>query len=197
MSQGYYGDEAAGYGDQPPVPKGNAPAVISMICGLLGCLCVTAPLAVIFGIVGLRKTRDPYVTGKGMAITGLVLGTIWLVALGSCGTIIGVFWSKFGDAYMTTVRFAVNMSQGNVDAALAETRGIGRDTLAADSDKLKGGGQVVSLSPSHWSMDAVAGQPTTVRFSGVVIYPGGKNSPYSMTLIKEGNRYKITEYEFK
>lgn len=60
-------------------------AIWSLICGLLG-FCLPIPssiLAIIFGIVGLNKTRDPRVGGKGLAIAGICVGgfTLLLVPL--------------------------------------------------------------------------------------------------------------------
>ena len=54
-------------------------SVASLVCGILGivglCCCIGvifAPFGIIFGIVALAKKQS----GKGMAITGLVLGTL-------------------------------------------------------------------------------------------------------------------------
>jgi prepilin-type processing-associated H-X9-DG protein len=55
----------------------------AIVIGLLALLCPV--LAVVLGIVGLRKARDPRVIGKGRAIAGLSLGgaSLGLIALGS------------------------------------------------------------------------------------------------------------------
>ncbi|HEX4053213.1 MAG TPA: DUF4190 domain-containing protein [Tepidisphaeraceae bacterium] len=49
-------------------------AVASLVCALLGCIPFVGILAIIFGIAGLRRTKDPQVGRKGLAIAGIVLG---------------------------------------------------------------------------------------------------------------------------
>ena len=69
------------YSIQPATPSGWA--IASLVCGILG-FC-TAPigniLAIIFGIIGLNKTRDPRVGGKGLSIAGICLGCVSLVVV--------------------------------------------------------------------------------------------------------------------
>ena len=59
-------------------------AVVSVVCGALGFVVPIVPglLGIIFGILGLRKTRDPSIGGKGMAITGLSLGAASMLMSG-------------------------------------------------------------------------------------------------------------------
>jgi uncharacterized protein DUF4190 len=68
--------------------KPNGLAVASMVLGIVGVLiswftfALPSLLATILGGVGLHQiaqARNPYVTGKGMAITGLVLGVVVLI----------------------------------------------------------------------------------------------------------------------
>jgi len=56
-------------------------AVASLVCGLLGCIPFVSILAVIFGIIGLRKTKDPRVGHKGAAIAGIVLGCLCMLTI--------------------------------------------------------------------------------------------------------------------
>ncbi|OBG90938.1 hypothetical protein A5698_02260 [Mycobacterium sp. E136] len=80
----------AGYPPPPPPPYSQQPsyyappqqgspnwwAVISLIFGLLGGVLIS----VVCGVVGLRKARAGQ-GGRGMAIAGLVLSALWVVAL--------------------------------------------------------------------------------------------------------------------
>ncbi len=59
--------------------QGNAMATASVVCGLLGCIPFASVLAIIFGIIGLRKSKDPRVDRKGLAIAGIVLGSIGML----------------------------------------------------------------------------------------------------------------------
>src|SRR5581483_5761280 len=64
----------------------NVPAVISLVLGLCFFIPVLSGLlAVIFGIVGLKRSRDDSVGGRGPAAAGTVLGlistAIWLAII--------------------------------------------------------------------------------------------------------------------
>src|SRR3954462_15398383 len=76
----------AGNFHTPTPQKGNPAAVAGLVLGLIGCLpFLTGVLAIVFSIVGIRKTRDPQVGGKGMAVAGLILGILSVVG-----------WAMFG-----------------------------------------------------------------------------------------------------
>ena len=71
-----------GYGP-PPRNVTNTLAVLSLVLGILGistgfCAPLFAPLAVIFGHMGLSQIRGSLQSGRGLAIAGLVLGYIQL-----------------------------------------------------------------------------------------------------------------------
>jgi len=92
---------------QPPPPGqqqqpiyvervGNGFAVVALVCGIIGAVLGLIPIlfflawalglvALVFGILGWRRTRrDPAVGRKGMSIAGTILGIIAL-ALGGLG----------------------------------------------------------------------------------------------------------------
>jgi predicted Zn finger-like uncharacterized protein/prepilin-type processing-associated H-X9-DG protein len=90
--------------------KTNGWAIASVICGALGCLFVTGICAIIFGIIGLNKTRDPSVGGKAMSITGISLGGA-LLLLSPC--LVSIMLPSLGRARETAnrVKCASNMRQ--------------------------------------------------------------------------------------
>jgi hypothetical protein len=61
-------------------PKSNPAAMCALIFGLVPCLPITGIAALVSGMIGLRKVRDPGVSGKGMAIAGIILGIVQLIA---------------------------------------------------------------------------------------------------------------------
>src|SRR4051812_31685148 len=72
----------------PPAsgPRTNGWAIASLICGLLGCIPgIASLLAIVFGIVGVKKANEPQTSGKGIAITGIVLGLVGLLLWAGCG----------------------------------------------------------------------------------------------------------------
>jgi hypothetical protein len=66
-------------------PRTDGMSIAAMVCGILSFFVpilglVLAILAIIFGGVGLGRTnRDPELKGRGMAVTGLVLGIIGML----------------------------------------------------------------------------------------------------------------------
>jgi hypothetical protein len=89
-----YGPAAPGYGypqGGPQVPpnyypgyarKTNGLAVASMVCGICGFLyIVPAILGIVFGSIALRQIRRDGTDGRGMAIAGIVTGSLWVALL--------------------------------------------------------------------------------------------------------------------
>ncbi|MBI2077851.1 MAG: DUF4190 domain-containing protein [Euryarchaeota archaeon] len=71
-------------------PKTSGMAVTSMVLGIVGIvpffmIVIPSLLAVIFGVVGTVQTRTGLVKGRGMAISGIVMGAVvligWLVVV--------------------------------------------------------------------------------------------------------------------
>src|SRR5687767_4979964 len=126
-----------------PAPrKSNGPATASLVCGILGCVpFITSLAAVVLGIVGIRKARDPNVGGKGLAIAGLILGILGLGTWGLFGG--GIFALVKGTEAQREVarQFIKDVSAGNIDAALAQTNGnIPREGIEELSAQMKAWG---------------------------------------------------------
>ncbi len=81
----YYPTSATAYTSQ----RTNAWAIASLILGILWLWWVGAVLAIAFGLLALREIRnsDGREGGKGLAISGIVLGSVWcgfgLIGLGA------------------------------------------------------------------------------------------------------------------
>ena len=99
--QPYSGPNYHGSWSAPPAPPGMPPgaygpygyamvpqtttnglAIASLVLGIMWFYWIGSILAVVFGHVSLSQIkRNPYQTGRGMAIAGLVLGYIGLTTL--------------------------------------------------------------------------------------------------------------------
>jgi hypothetical protein len=72
--------------DRPTAARGtNGLAVASMVLGIIGIFIqlfgILPILAIVFGIMGLRRSDAAAGRGRGMAIAGIVLGAVGLVIL--------------------------------------------------------------------------------------------------------------------
>ena len=75
------------YGYAPGYPYGqqqggtNGMAIAAMVCGICGFLCmVPGVIGIILGIVSLPQINRTQQSGRGMAIAGIVMGSLWILA---------------------------------------------------------------------------------------------------------------------
>lgn len=82
-----YGGGGGGFQDQT---KTDGVSIAALVTGLICC----APVSVILGFVGIKRTKGGQRKGRGMAITGLVLGLLGVLAWVGIGiaAIAGVAW---------------------------------------------------------------------------------------------------------
>lgn len=181
---------------QQPGSLTNGWAIASLVSGLLGCVpYVMGAIAVVTGIVGLKKTSDPRYTGRSMAIGGIVLGSLSLV-----------FWLFFAGAIMSFFEatkeqrelarnFVQMVSAGAVDAAMervASTMGRGQvEQLAAQMQEW---GPYQDLT-SHGTSLSYENGVTTCQLTGTATFASGDYS-FAMTLIKEGDTWKVSRLVF-
>ena len=69
--------EAQAYYYTPVSPPTDGFSVAALVLGILG----FNVFAIVFGIIGLNRTSSGQYSGRGMAIAGIVLGSLTLIAL--------------------------------------------------------------------------------------------------------------------
>ncbi len=74
------------YGGQPAEAKTDGISIAAFVTGLLCC----APVGVVLGIIGIRRTKDGQRKGRWAAIVGLVLGALGILAW--IGVVAGGVW---------------------------------------------------------------------------------------------------------
>ena len=62
-----------------PAPQSNGFALASLILGIFFCIPICGILALVFGIIGLFRSREIGGSGRKMSITGITLGSISVV----------------------------------------------------------------------------------------------------------------------
>lgn len=94
-----YGYQAGMAGGAAPGSRTNSMSIAALVCGLAQFLLwflllvpgfIAAVLALIFGLVSLNQIRQRGEFGRGMAITGIVLGGLGILGGIILGILIGV-----------------------------------------------------------------------------------------------------------
>ncbi|HWE94988.1 MAG TPA: DUF4190 domain-containing protein [Tepidisphaeraceae bacterium] len=181
------------YGNTGGAQRGNGPAIASLVLGILGCVpFITGLLAVLFGIVGLRKTRDPYVGGKGLAIAGLILGILSLVGWTGMGGFMAYGYLQSKPAGAVAKQFVQDVSAGNMSAAAANST-ISTAQLQADNQQLATYGAFQSVSFYSFNVTSFNGQ-TVMHLGGVATFANGPKA-CNVDLAKTGETYKVTAFK--
>lgn len=83
----------------PPAPRGTEPvAVAALVAGVLGFVVpLVGLLAIVLGGIGVDRTRRRGTGGRGMARTGIVLGSIQVVLTALLVVAGLLFWNAYGD----------------------------------------------------------------------------------------------------
>jgi hypothetical protein len=184
-----------------PKPRTSAAAISSLVCGLLGCIpFATGLAAVILGFVGIKKTRDPMVTGKGMAIAGLILGILSFVGwTGFTAVSVATFYAitKMGEpARLVGEEFTRDLTEDKVDAALAlSTEGTDRASLVAQGEKMKPWGALQKFSLIAANVQTT-NDKTEATITGIAAFATATKA-FTMTLNKVGESpYKVSKLDF-
>lgn len=190
-----------GYGMAPGPQRTSGAAVASLIFGILGCVpWLTGLTAVILGIVGLKSTKDPRVSGRGMAIAGLILGGISILAWTAYFSLVGaaVFGLWHGSAAQREVarQFLTDLSKQDVVAASSKTTSaVPKEEVQALADQVKPWG---SLNDTTILSTGVAKTPDRAEttLAGSATFAQGKHG-FSMRLVKEGDQWKIEKVDIQ
>jgi len=175
-------------------PRSNGIAVASLVLGILGCVpFVTGVLAVIFGIIGIRNSRQPNVGGKGLAVAGLVLGIISVVAWTGFGGLLGRAYMESKPAGAVARQFLMDVSTGNANAATTNSSGFTAAQLLTQGHALSSLGALQSISFMSFNLSYVNGQ-ATMRLSGSAVFANGI-SACRFRLTKIGGIYKVVGWE--
>jgi hypothetical protein len=103
-------------------------AIAALVLGIIPFL--TVVLGVIFGIISLSRIRGSYRSGRGMAIAGIVTGSLWIAVFVAVGAT-GGFADDSYDSYSDTSSFPASVDPDPADeSTLAMDLRVG-DCLSA------------------------------------------------------------------
>jgi hypothetical protein len=183
----------------PPQRKTSGAAIAALIFGILGCVpLITGLIAIVCGFIGMRTTRDPRYSGRGMAVTGLILGILSVVVWGIVGGA-GGFGAYFAYSYTKPAReaakqVATDLSAGNVDGVLARsTSQVKREELVAAAAKVKGWGTLQDTTMPVGSRQTVNGAEEAY-VAGAATFSKAGNVPYIVAFRSEGGTLKVTGF---
>src|SRR6266481_1545552 len=98
-----------GYGPSPPgygVQQSKGLAVAALVLGIVGVVTfwiflggLLGIVALVLGIVAIRKSRTGQAGGQGMAIAGTVLGGVAIVITAIYAIAVGAFFAKFAPQF--------------------------------------------------------------------------------------------------
>ncbi|MFG2644518.1 DUF4190 domain-containing protein [Streptomyces sp. NPDC048370] len=169
---GPYGPGAAGPGAGPgPGPYGmpqqgttNGMAIASLVSGIVCCL---PPLGLIFGLIALPQIRKRNQTGKGLAVTGIVLSSLscLLIVVGLVSGAFGDVWRGFqkgmDEAARSDSAFSLRTGQcynvdGELEAETSEVEVV--DCAKPHEGEVTGGFKLTGFSkwPGETSIDDIA-----------------------------------------
>lgn len=186
-----------------PVPKrANGMAIAGLICAILG-FCVWylgGLLGIIFGLIGLGKSRDPQVGGRGIAIAAVIIGVVSILTSGGL-TYFTVYGVRAGlhatqpprDA---AKRFVQDLSQNDVTAAAADaTSDLSHAELDAMAQKLHALGSFRDMTSNQINLNATNGSETC-DLHGTATFASGTQD-YNITVTRTGpGTWKVSKAEF-
>ncbi len=186
--------------------QGNGMAVASLVCGVLCCVTPIPPiLAIAFGIIALRKARDPYVSGRGMAATGIALGLaaliIWVIAGTGMGFLVRYILQEKDQAEKTAETFVQRVVDGKIDEAMAMALpGVDRKKLLEVSERTKPWGPLSYLRVDYKPDQAPPTPENSIRFrwliEGSAVF--ARASPeISLSVVKAGDVYKVERFDLR
>lgn len=136
------GYPAYGTGGPPPLPPRNGVGIAALVLGIVGILTswilvggLLGVVAIALGIIGVVRAAKGIATNRGVAIGGLVLGVLSVLASVAVALIVWSFFSAIGG---TEFYDCLQQSVGD-QSAMAQCRAEFEDRLQQESDRLSGG----------------------------------------------------------
>ena len=191
--------------EQPNAPRSNGFAIASLICGILGCFGITGIMAIVFGILGIKRSKQPMTGGKGLSIAGIILGILGIIGMaGLIGTTIwGYGFAKerlLNPTNQVAGSFLTSLVNGDTATARTYTTGsLSQQELTDLSTKLKGMGKFKDLDLTQFNNRQSAGNTMHISIGGTANLDNGSkifNADISGD-ITNPTSFKIEDFELE
>jgi hypothetical protein len=173
----------------------NGPAVTSLVCGVAGIVpFITSLLALVFGMVGLNRAKQVGGAGRGMALSGLILGVLGL-SLWTWATAAYFSSSKVYNQLSHT--FVTALAQGDVDKAVGMSHSkMTRAQIAQPAAALQtlGGLNDITVTGTKAEVSTDSAKKWTVTGHSTF---ATRKLEFTITFVDENGSPKVVEYWFK
>ena len=193
---GGYPPHGQSYGYPPQPQASNGLSITSLIMGILLCVpAITGIGAIAFGIAGIRKAKDPRYGGRGMAISGIVLGFVNLIGWAMIGGLGYYGYQQSKPVRQLANSFLTDMSRGDVNAASKHCHStMAVAELQRVATQMKPWGAFKEATFTQYNMRSTNGA-ARFELGGVAKFDNGtKNVNIAMT--QEAGQWKIVEFNF-
>jgi hypothetical protein len=169
-------------------------ALTSFICGILGCIpFLTGLLAVLLGIVGIMRTGSAGKRGRWMAVIGLILGIVSILAWSGASVMGGGIWAfvKATEGPRIAAHdFIRDVSAGNDAAAKAEAPGMTDADYDAAATQIRAAGRFVDTT--FYATNIVNDD---AHATGIAVFDNGSRAQYEVKadLEKVGTAWKVKD----
>jgi len=199
------GDPDAEFGQSQkprPVRRSSGMALASLVCGVMFCIpLIPSVFATIFGMIALRETRDRSVSGRGLAITGTILGVfgtgLWLLVGALFYLGLNQYFIEKSEVEVVSKAFLQDLGDGKLDAALARSMpGIDRKPLEEASLAMKPWGPLNSLVGTYTPILTRRQDELRWKVDADAIFSRG-SCEVMIELVKDGSPYRVERFTWK
>jgi hypothetical protein len=192
--QGYpqqFQQQRQGY-PPPAAPRSNPLAIVSLVCGIIGCFVITAVAGLITGVIAFAIGGRS--GGRGMAIAGIILSALWLAGIVGGGYFgyqkLVVFVGE--QAKPPTMAFVNDLADGDTKSASIQSS-MTQGELEKLSDQIKPLGKLKDIKitqPNYTNNNGVI----TINFVGTGTFEKGGPKKISATLVGGGGTLKLSAF---
>jgi hypothetical protein len=167
-----------------------------MILGILLCVpALTGIGAIAFGIAGVRKAKDPRYGGRGMAVSGIVLGFVNLIGWALIGGATYYGYQQSRPLRQLADNFLTDMSKGDVNAASKHCHStMAAADLQRVAAQMQPWGKFKDTTFSQYNMHSGAGG-ARLELGGTAQFDNTTKN-VKIVMNQEASQWKIVEFNF-